>query len=373
MRALPVVFLVAYLAAGIYTLVRQVLALPFPLSLFMDYGFYSDALARVLSGADMYAVRRIGSAFLYPPPALLFVDLLNFLPDGIARGALLAALDVLMATTLVYWLGRRYSLQPERSALLLAVSLAFAPFLVTLQLGQVNMLTQFGLGILFVFALSVPWLAGLGLALAIVTKLTPLYFMAYLLATKNFKVLLWTVLALAGFVLLALARYGLQPFFTYVEVFRGMTAVLPVGENGQSLLARLFAVGVSPNLGIIQFGLVLYLVLATLLSAYQTLRGKQPEAAFIVTMLAMLLSPNILWYHHYVFFILPLLIWMAWRQNSRAVTFWCLAGMFLIQLDYFLLSGGLLIHIFGHLSILVVLTQPAVSIKSQNLALLNLQ
>ena len=42
---------------------------------------------------------------------------------------------------------------------------------------------------------------------------------------------------------------------------------------------------------------------------------------------------------------------------------WCLAGMLLIQFDYFLLSGGLLIHIFGHLSILVVMGQGATNQK----------
>jgi hypothetical protein len=34
-----------------------------------------------------------------------------------------------------------------------------------------------------------------------------------------------------------------------------------------------------------------------------------------------------------------------------------MAGLLLIQFDYFLLSGGLLIHMFGHLSILAVIFQ----------------
>ena len=43
--ALPI-FLVIYLTGGIFTLVSQVLALPFPLSIFMDFGFYEQALRR---------------------------------------------------------------------------------------------------------------------------------------------------------------------------------------------------------------------------------------------------------------------------------------------------------------------------------------
>jgi hypothetical protein len=155
---------------------------------------------------------------------------------------------------------------------------------------------------------------------------------------------------------LAALRYGVQPFITYPEVFRALTGVLPVGENGQSLAAHLARLGVS-NLGLVQFGLTLYLLIVILLAAYITLRSGQKEPSFIVTALAMLLAPNILWYHHYVFFLLPLLLWMGWRRDSRAVTLWCLAGMLLIQFDYFLLSGGLLVHVFGHASILAVVFQ----------------
>jgi len=352
------VFLALYIAGGIYTLVQQVLALPFPLSIFMDYNFYSQALARSLSGADMYAIREIGPAFLYPPPALLFVDALNLIPGKIAQGSFFAALDILMATSLVYLVCQKYSIGLKKSALLFAISLSFAPFLITLEQGQINMLTQFGLGLLFVFALSFPWLAGLGLALAIVTKMTPLFFLAYLVATKNFKVLLWTGISLAGFALLAVLRYGWQPFLTYVDVFRSLTSILPIGANGQSLAVRLSIFGLAgSNLALIQFGVTLYLLIIIMFSAWKTFRGGHPEAMFIVTALAMMLSPNILWYHHYVFFLLPLLVWIAWQRGSNSVMLWCLAGMLITQFDYFLLSGGLLIHIFGHLSILAVLVQ----------------
>jgi hypothetical protein len=353
------VFLVIYISGGIYTLVQQILALPFPLSVFMDYNFYSQALARSLSGGDMYAIREIGPAYLYPPPALLFIDLLNHIPGITAQGALFAALDILMATTLVYQVCKQYSLSPEKSVLLLAISLSFAPFLVTAQLGQINMLTQFGLGLLFIFALTLPWLAGLGLALAIVTKMTPLFFLAYLLATKNFKVLRWTVFSLAGLAVLAALRYGLQPFLSYIDVFRGLTVIFPVGANSQALFARLLAYGLGTNLGMVQFGITIYLLMIILLSGWQTFRGGRPEALFIITALAMILSPNILWYHHYVFFLLPMLVWIGWQRKNNLVTIWCLTGMLITQFDYFLLTGGLLVHIFGHLSILIVFFQSA--------------
>jgi hypothetical protein len=60
---------------------------------------------------------------------------------------------------------------------------------------------------------------------------------------------------------------------------------------------------------------------------------------------------------------------MAWQRNNKWVTIWCLLGMLVIQFDYFLLTGGLLIHIFGHVSILSVLFQSAHKAKPiENLA-----
>src|SRR5512144_1686189 len=80
-KIVPIIFLAVYLAGGLFTFARQMLALPFPLSIFMDFGFYQQALERALSGGDMYAVHSIGEAYLYPPPALLVIDLFNLVPD----------------------------------------------------------------------------------------------------------------------------------------------------------------------------------------------------------------------------------------------------------------------------------------------------
>jgi hypothetical protein len=57
------------------------------------------------------------------------------------------------------------------------------------------------------------------------------------------------------------------------------------------------------------------LLLAIVASGLLTYFGKQPrEPLFIVTALGMTLSPNVMWYHHYVFLLLPLFIWMGWSR-----------------------------------------------------------
>ena len=105
------IFLVVYVIAGVFTTVQQLTKLPLSDSLFMDFGFYDAALQRVRAGGDMYAIREVGEAYLYPPPALLTVELADFLPGKLARGASLAVLDVVMACAMVFWVARRYALR----------------------------------------------------------------------------------------------------------------------------------------------------------------------------------------------------------------------------------------------------------------------
>jgi len=106
----------------------------------------------------------------------------------------------------------------------------------------------------------------------------------------------------------------------------------------------------------IQHILVAYIIIIILMSNALFYFGKQDrEPAFIITAIGMIISSNILWYHHYVFVLLPLLIWMGWsRLDWRAVA-WCLLGLLVIQIDRYELTGGLLIHIFCHISILILL------------------
>ena len=83
--------------------------------------------------------------------------------------------------------------------------------------------------------------------------------------------------------------------------------------------------------------------------------SKQREPLFIITSLVMVLASNIVWYHHYVFFLLPLLVWMGWRRLKRSVLAWCFGGLLLIQVDRTHLTYGLLIHLWGHVSVLALL------------------
>jgi hypothetical protein len=113
---------------------------------------------------------------------------------------------------------------------------------------------------------------------------------------------------------------------------------------------------VTGHVEVIHRGLTLYILTAIGISGLLTYWDRSTrEPLFIVTSLGMMLSSNIMWYHHYVFILLPLLIWMGWSRLKPSTVIWCFAGLLIVQFDRWLPPYGLLIHLFGHLSILLLL------------------
>src|SRR6202142_508984 len=92
-----VVFLVAYLFAGMYTQLRLMNIFP-P---FLDFGFYNRALSSALSGGSPYDVLEIGSGFLYPPPALLFIEPFHIIASVAWRNGLYTLFNLVLLAVIL--------------------------------------------------------------------------------------------------------------------------------------------------------------------------------------------------------------------------------------------------------------------------------
>ena len=175
---------------------------------------------------------------------------------------------------------------------------------------------------------------------------------------------------------LAALRYGVAPFLEYPKLLTWLSTQVPLGTNSQSFEAKMvwlqqvavaqveYFWGLSPvvlfcrDIFLHQRGLSWYLCVVISLSGILLYRSNnERHPSFIIFMLAMILAPNVMWYHHYTLMLLPLLIWMGHSQLSPRVVYWCLLGLFIMQIDRFQLTHGFLIHLFGHLSIIALLVQ----------------
>lgn len=353
--------LFVYVALGFATVLELVGRKPLPDHFIEDFSYYTRAYKDAFKLGDPYAVRDIGTGFLYPPPALLIVGLYAQVSSFMPRIALLSATNILLVSLMVYTVGRRYGYTLSDIWWCFPLALGFAPFLETLLLGQINVMTHFGLLLMFLWQDTLPLLGGAGLALGIVTKATPVAFLGYLLVDRNVKAIAGTLLGLAILCLLAGWILGWHTFVSFFDVFRQVLETFPLDPNSHSFVAVLNRHVPLPfeTLRLIHRGLTVAMAALFVLSGVITFLTREREPLFIILCLGLALMPNVMWYHHYVFFLLPVLVWLGWSRQRPAVVAWCCAGLALIQVDrlysFLEATNGALAHAFGALSILMIL------------------
>jgi len=374
-----------YLVFGIYPEVISPLQKLNPGPIFGDFQIYLRALNDALTGVNPYAVRAIEVAYFYPPPSLLIFEVFRLIQPFYVQIILLSVLNIALMIWMIHGLASQYGYSLKQTWSWYGLCLVFAPFLEALRMGQITMIVLFGLFLLFYFEERSPVLSGIGLGLAVITKLTPVLFFAYLLVRKRFKVLTVSLAVIVLLTGLSVLRYGLGPILEYPDMVQWLLSRMSLDVNSQSLVAKLslqnftyiqqtlpvfpqfilgplesFASFITAHAQLVQRLLMLYTVLAILASGAFTFVGKQPrEPMFMITVLGMLLSSNIVWYHHYMYILLPLLMWMAWTKMDRRVVIWCLAGLLIIEIDRRLLTYGLLAQLFGQVSLLMILISQA--------------
>ncbi len=381
LQILIALYLCVYLVSGIYTELQFITLKPLPEDLFQDYKIYQRALNDAIEGDNPYEIQKIGSGFVYTPPALLIIEFFQIIKNPDVQKAFFITINIAFLLLIAYGIAEYYGLKAQKVWYWYILCLGFAPFLELLHIGQINVITMFGIFLMFVLVRKSPYFCGLGLGMAIITKVTPVFFMGYLLVNRKFKVLITTFIVLALLTGLAILRYGLNPILEYPKTFLWLMNQFHLTINSQSLVAKLAiantvqferAIALVPELIkpsiiglftfftnqyiLIQRILTIYIGLVLVISCILTYIKKLPgEPLFVITALGMMISPNIAWYHHYVFILLPLLIWMGWSGLNWKVVSWCLFGLLIIQLDRRLLTSGLLIHVFSHITILIML------------------
>jgi hypothetical protein len=327
---------------------------------FQDFGFYERALNHALTGESPYFVRAIGSGYLYPPHSLLIIEVFHYIKPVFLKFLIYSTFNVALMILTVTGTARYYGYSAKSVWYWYVFCLGFVPFLELLHVGQINTITLFGIFLFFLWLDTSPVVSGFGLSLAMLTKVTPAIFLANLAVTKKFRVIAFTAAWVFTITILYAIRYGISPVLTYPEMLQWLSNQFVIDNNSQSLVSKLvMTFGFAfeyPEYLIVQRVLMLYIVLVLSVSSFFTIKGKQPkEPLFIVTALGMTVSPNVMWYHHYVFVLLPIMIWMGWMRLDARTVNWCLAGLFIIQIERFALTHGLLIHIFIHISMIILL------------------
>ncbi|GAB4403814.1 MAG: hypothetical protein OHK0052_26620 [Anaerolineales bacterium] len=366
---------------GAYTEYRLFEQKPFPEFLLEDFGYYQTALQNALTRQPVY-LPSIGTGYLYPLPALFWVEIFEIFDNLWLRAGIFWVINTLLVIWLIDGVRRHYGYSFVQTWYWYPLALGYAPFLETLHIGQINILTLWGIFFMFFWQERNPLYTAVGWVIAVLSKVSPILFFPYLIVHKKYRVL--GVAFILGMTLLILSaiRYGWDAFFDYPQTFRWLLTQFRFGENPQAFAIRLkyltrpeifqpflqifpvwgqnflasLAIFLSNHL-LVQKILTLVTLSAIGISSVLTFLGRQPrEPLFLVTLLTMTLSPNIMWYHHYVFLLLPVFVMIAWLRLNTRIVLWCLVGLLTVQWQRTVFPYGLLVHIWGHLSWLMVLT-----------------
>ena len=338
---------------GMRTFLQFASMKPLPQFLLEDFNYYRRAAVNANSSIDPYQDRSIGTGFLYPPPALLIIDTLRIVPNSpeFLEEALIIGLNMVLLGLIVYGVASLYHMSLASTWWWYVLCFCFSPFLELQLIGQINVITSMGIFLLFFYEMRQPILAGVGLALGVITKVTPLGFFGYLVIRKDWKTGLSALAAIIVLCLLTVLRYGVNPFLNYLDVFQNISSAFP--NSGHSLISKIrFLFPVMPfGLEKLQTGILVYFAILLILSALLYLRNSSREPLFLLTALAISFSPNIMWYHHYVFILLPMLILLGWSRNHFWITAWVFTVLMIIQVDRFFPAQGLMTHIAVQLTI----------------------
>ncbi|MFB7717035.1 glycosyltransferase 87 family protein [Nocardia sp. NPDC056100] len=322
-RTIPAAVVWAFAVVGVlagWRYLEQVAVNTQMMTHLMDLGTYQIAAQRVVDGVSVYDSPLRGSTrgvweFVYTPfSALLFVPLVAmhgtvFTWVGqLGNFAILAASGWVALSMLGYRRDRRMALLALSSA---AILLWCEPIRESMAFGQINIL----LLLIVLVDLSLPdssrW-KGVLTGIAAGIKLTPLFFVLYLLVTRRFRAAATAIGALIATVIVGLAVLPKDSWTFWSGAFADPARVgvpaNPQNETLRGMIARSLGAGTGLQLLWLAGALAIVAICLWLARRFSA-TGRELPAVLLCGLTSTAVSP-FSWIHHWVW-LAPLLIYLA--------------------------------------------------------------
>lgn len=330
----------------------------------LDFPIYLIAGQRALNNQNVYEQFEIGSSFVYPPTALLVFTSLPYVYNP--REIHIAISIICMVLALFIMQKIMPHTVSRKSMFLFGMgAIVYAPFLEQVTIGQINSWVLLGIAI-FALGISNPryrYFGDFGLAAAIVFKITPIMLFAFPLISGDWKRCLRILAYLMILMIVSIIIFGIPVWIDFFQVLPAILKGYP-GMNNQTFgtlikwSASQFDMTTVPEwIGLLFSSLVLTAWIVVLVISKN---NNNPMAILSFGILGMTISSSLIWYHHYVFLMIPIgyLLLTANIKSvvGKLVLFLTLTGTILINTNRifeFLLSIPPLIAIIGYLAIYV--------------------
>jgi hypothetical protein len=283
-----------------------------------DFSIYYRAYTSARAGESAYFPYGIGGSFVYHPFALTVVSLCSLfgLLGETAASVVWAVMNVTAYGAAILVALRLIDLRRGRAVFVGLLLATFAPFWETMHIGQINPLVVLSLALALAFAeegRDLP--AGVCLALAILLKTSPLIFVPYFLFVRRYRVVLISLAAVALFSLVAWLQFGTRVYADFMAVLPLLGAETHPNFFNHSIpgtvvriLTHYGVVGADAALTRAHKLVTGALTGLALLSALALPReaGRSRRWLFGLLLVLMTMTSPLVWYHHNVFLLLPL-------------------------------------------------------------------
>jgi hypothetical protein len=336
--------LAAYLAAGVFA--EYWLGTLKSTGLGQDFYIYYQAYREAQDGGNPYVPYKIGQSFIYHPSALTFVSPFVVTEKGplpYIIWSVLSTVAWIAAIIVTLRVSRDDGLNGRTVSLILFLFLGFAPFFENLHVGQIDSFV-----VLFL-CLSLHWaehrrdtLAGLVLALAILLKLTPLLFLAYFAALRRYRVAVTAILALFLLNVVTVIQFSPRVLVQFWDTLPQLLAEVHPSPYNQSFLSiafqalRRWELTKLDRAIALAHRVVMAVLLSSALAAGLFLNEEAQDrplrrALYNLLLAAMVFSSSLVWYHHYLFLLLPLVALILDRTPWH--TYVSLGVLALVQME----------------------------------------
>ncbi|MBN1963652.1 MAG: DUF2029 domain-containing protein [Anaerolineae bacterium] len=305
-----------------------------------DFFYYTASVRTLHAGGSAYLPFQIGPSFLYHPAILTVMTWLAALDDQTAYLVWLGLSFLAYGLTLAVLLrfankhlladGRRLGVLEQ--VILAGAFLAFRPTLQTFIQGQINLF------VLLALALALLWSedgreawAGIALGLAVAAKVSPVVLLAYFLVTRAWRVILWSAVTVIVLSALAWLQFGSGVFADFITASLFVMGGIHEWRSNHSLPMWLLTFFRNLSLEDAAYTLASWLPrllywgvsgLAVLVGLLRADRLRESALArywlYALLVAQMTLASPLVWNHHLVFLVLPLVFLLA-RQETRAI------------------------------------------------------
>jgi alpha-1,2-mannosyltransferase len=303
-----------------------------------DFHIYYDAYIKAASGDSPYLPYDIGDSFVNHPFVLSFLSLFSWHQERFLATffwVVTSAIAWVFVVWLVFHMVRvgmadRATREVDRYfGWILATFLTFAPFWETIHIGQINVFALLCLCLMFNFSeQEKPVLSGLFLALAIALKSSPVIFVFYYLVLRKFALLTSCVVSLLVLSLTPSIQFSPSVLTDFITVLPKIGREIHPTVYNQSILSlsfRMLGRFGWENMGpVFVWGHRIAMVLTLDVVLFPLLVGSSSKTsrlwAFALLLTIMTLFSPLVWYHHSLFLIVPLVILILHSNRLYAVT-----------------------------------------------------